>query len=63
VERCELLEVLAHVFLLQLLDEWDDSLVVGGFRREFDALRVEPVAADGAEVFVVCDVEEVDVLL
>jgi hypothetical protein len=55
--------VLAHVVLLKLLDERYDGLIVSGLRWELDALRVEPVATDGAEVFVVCDVEEVDVLL
>jgi hypothetical protein len=55
--------MLAHVVLLQFLDERDDGLIMSGFRWEFDALRVEPVATDGAEVFVVCDVKEVDVLL
>jgi hypothetical protein len=63
VERGKLLEVLAHVVLLELLNERYDSLIVSGLRWEFDALRVEPVATDSAEVFVVCDVEEVDVLL
>jgi hypothetical protein len=55
--------MLAHVVLLKLIDERYDSLIVSRLRWELDALRVESVATDGAEVFVVCDVEEVDVLL
>jgi hypothetical protein len=55
--------MLAHVALLEFLEKWSNGLIVGGFRRKFDALLGKPVAVDSAEVFVVCDVEEVDVLL
>ena len=63
VERCKRLEMLAHVVLLKLLQKRNNRFVVGWFRWELDALFGEPVAIDHAELFVVCDVEEVDVLL
>jgi hypothetical protein len=53
----------AHVVLLQLLQKRDNCIIVGGLRGELDGLFGDPVAVDRAEVFVVRDVEEVDVLL
>lgn len=63
MERREFLEVLAHVVFLKLFEKRDNTLIVCRFRRELYALFREPVAVEGAELFVVCDVEEVDVLL
>jgi hypothetical protein len=54
--------MLAHVILLQLLEERDDGLVVYRLLWKLDALGFEP-AVQRAELFVVRDVEEIDVLL
>jgi hypothetical protein len=54
--------MLAHVILLQLLEERDDGLVVYRLLWKLNALGFE-LAVQRAELFVVRDVEEVDVLL
>jgi len=55
--------MLAHIVLLELLDERHNALIMCGFRWELDALLRERIAVERAELFVVCNVEEVDVLL
>jgi hypothetical protein len=54
--------MLAHIVFLELLEKRGDGLVVGGLRWEFDTLS-QLLAINSAEVFVVCDIEEVDILL
>lgn len=62
VERCERLEVVAHVALLKFFQKGNHSLIMSGFRRKSD-LRGSNLTAKSTEVIAVCDVEEVDVLL
>jgi hypothetical protein len=62
VERGEHLKVLAHVVLLELLEKRTNSFVVCSFGREGDLLAAD-LAAQGAEVFTMRNVEEVGVLL
>lgn len=62
VERGEGFQVGTHVFLFQLLEERVDGLLVDGLLGELDALGRD-LAVQRAELFVVRDVEEVDVLL
>jgi hypothetical protein len=50
-----------HVVFVQLLEKWLDNILVCGLRWKLDGLLVGCV--DDAEVLVVRDVKEVDVLL
>jgi hypothetical protein len=55
--------MLAHIILLELLEKRNDVVFVSWLRWEFDLLFGESVGIDDAEVFVVRNVEEVDILL
>ena len=61
MEGGEGLKMGAHVILLQLLEQRDDALIVDRFLGELDALRRDSLQR--AELLIVRDVEEVDVLL
>jgi len=56
------LKMLTHVLFLKLLEKWFDAFLVSRLRRELDGVCSE-LAVESAELFVVRDVEEVDVLL
>lgn len=51
-----------HVLFVELLEKRSDALIMRRLRRKLYALNSE-LAVESAEILVVCDVEEVDVLL